>query len=119
MEDKIITNYHAKNKLFVKQTKAQIYLKELVTYPVRNDNSFSFHRYYHEEKLVGCMLAASGYDRQPKRNNYINDLLNFVDGCYTYNPGRRILLEDKFNPQIEKASIKLIGIEARIIKLNK
>jgi hypothetical protein len=112
MRNDVWTNYHTKSGLFLKATKKQVYLKEVVK---SLSDSFNLHKFYHVDKLIGCMFTSCGYDRGPKREDYIYRLLDIVDGCYD-NPSnnKRTLNMEHFNAYVEKAELKLSGLELKI-----
>lgn len=108
-------NYHTKSGLFLNSTKRLIHLKEVVTEPIKTEQ-INLHRFYHANEMIGCMLSACGYDRGPKREQYIYDLLAIVDGCYSNPPNnKRNLNMEHFQVYVNKAKEKF---EKILVKLN-
>ena len=94
-------NYHTKSDLFLNSTKKLIHLKEVITKPIKKEQ-INLHKFYHKNQMIGCMFSACGYDRGPKREEYIYDLLAIVDNCYD----NKVIDEEHFNVSINKAKEK-------------
>lgn len=102
-EERETTNYHSVNLktgkvLFYlaskKETSNTLKIAEKVQYSSK-ERDISFHRFYYEERLIGCMLGFCGYDRTPKRQQYIEDLLHNLHSTFTNTSKSISELEEK------------------------
>jgi hypothetical protein len=65
-----VSLFHDKRK----ETTNVLTLIEVIQYHDK-ERDVSYHRYYHNEFFIGVMVCFCGYDRSPKRKQYIEDLL--------------------------------------------
>lgn len=107
MENRKWVNYHTDKRKFLNKTTNKIYVKEEVK-EIKSLFQTNLHIFYHENKIIGCMLSHCGYDRGPKRDTYIKALINTVKDIQKCND------QELFSLVVENANNKLKTLQTKI-----